>query len=214
SVRSASLTCRTRWRPGGDADSRGQPRCAIGAFAQAGARDRCASSSARAGSLPRQKSPGGHTLGRGERSMQDPGPAPSAPLRYAQPPDLGPECRSLPPVDVLNLRDERVGQFDGLLLSAASDEPRYLVLRRDDGPNERRLIPIGSAWFDQTTEAVRVDEADVRAAERFDLGEFERMKPAEVMAFERRVLASCCPEVLRDAGPPAYDSADRFRCPD
>jgi len=147
--------------------------------------------------------------------MRDSEPtAGTSPLRYAQPPNLGPECRSLPPVDVLNTRDERVGRFDGLLLSATSDNPRYLVLRRDDTTKERRLIPIGSAWFDQTAEVVRVDDVDVRGAAPFDLTEFERMTPAEVMAFERRVLASCCPEVLRDAGPPAYDTASQFRCAD
>ena len=40
------------------------------------------------------------------------------------------------------------------------------------------------------------------------------MTPAEVTAFERRVLASCCPEVLRGAEPPTYDTAAQFRCRD
>ncbi len=136
-----------------------------------------------------------------------------APLRYARPPDLGPACRSLPRIDVLNTRDERVGQFDGLLLSATSDDPRYLVLHRHD-TDQRRLIPIGSAWFDQTADVIRVDPADVDGATMFELAEYERMTPAEVFAFERRVLSSCCPEVLRGAGPPGYDSADQFKCPD
>jgi hypothetical protein len=134
-------------------------------------------------------------------------------LRYARPPDLGPACRSLPPVDILNTRDERVGQFDGLLLSTVSDDPRYLVLHRD-GTKQRRLIPIGSAWFDQTAEVIRVDPTDVAGATIFEPAEFERMTPAEVLAFERRVLASCCPEVLRGTEPPSYDSADQFKCPD
>ena len=51
-------------------------------------------------------------------------------LRYAQPPDLGPSCRPVPRVNLLNTRDERVGEFDGVLLSAMSDNPRYLVLQR------------------------------------------------------------------------------------
>ena len=136
----------------------------------------------------------------------------AAPLRYAQPPDLGPSCRPVPRVDVLNTRDQRVGAFDGLLLSATSDSPLFLVLQRSDA--QRRLIPIGSAWFDQTAEVIRVDDADVQRASAFELEEFERMTPAEVMAFERRVLTSCCPEVLRDAGPPTYESAAQFRCPD
>lgn len=139
---------------------------------------------------------------------------PAAPLRYAQPPDLGPSCRPFPRVDVLNTRDQRVGTFDGLLLSSTSDSPRYLVLERGGSGGQRRLIPIGSAWFDQTTEVIRVDDEDVQSASPFDLGEFEQMTPAEVTAFERRVLTSCCPEVLRRAGPPTYDTASQFRCPD
>jgi hypothetical protein len=59
-----------------------------------------------------------------------------------------------------------------------------------------------------------VDDEDVRSASAFDLEEFERMTPQEVTAFERRVLASCCPEVLRGAGPPTYDTASQFTCPD
>jgi hypothetical protein len=137
-----------------------------------------------------------------------------ASLRYAQPPDLGPSCRPVPRVAVLNTRDQRVGEFDGVLLAATSDSPLYLVLLLAGSAGERRLIPIGSAWFDQTTEVIRVDDADVQSASAFDLREFERMTPAEVVAFERRVLESCCPEVLRDAGPPTYETASQFRCPD
>ena len=136
-----------------------------------------------------------------------------ASLRYAQPPNLGPACRPLPRVDILNTRDERVGEFDGLLLSATSDNPLYLVFRLND-TTERRLIPIGSAWFDQTAEVIRVDGEDVDRATAFERAEFERMTPTEVAAFERRVLASCCPEVLRSAGPPRYATAPHFRCPD
>jgi hypothetical protein len=120
----------------------------------------------------------------------------------------------VPRVDVLTTRDRRVGTFDGLLLSAGSDSPLYLVLQRSDAGGERRLIPIGSAWFDETTEVIRVDDADVKRASVFDLDEFQRMTPAEVVAFERRVLASCCPEALRGAGPPTYHTAEQFQCPD
>lgn len=123
-------------------------------------------------------------------------PVDASPLRYAEPPELGPACRPLPRVDVLNTRDERVGEFSGLLLSATSDTPLYLVLQRGDGAGERRLIPIGSAWLDQTAKAIRVDNADVQSATIFDLGEFERMTPAEVAvssdAFSRSAVHSFC----------------------
>jgi hypothetical protein len=59
-----------------------------------------------------------------------------------------------------------------------------------------------------------MDPADVDGAAPFELSEFERMTPTEVVAFERRVLASCCPEVLRDAERPHYERADEFRCPE
>jgi hypothetical protein len=79
---------------------------------------------------------------------------------------------------------------------------------------QRRLIPIASAWFDQTTEVIRVDDADVKSASASDVEEFGRMRPLEVSAFECRVLASCCPEVLRGTGLPAYETASQFRYPD
>jgi hypothetical protein len=65
----------------------------------------------------------------------------AAPLRYAQPPDLGPSCRPVPRVGVLKTRDERVRAFDGLLLSATSDSPLFLVLRRGVADAQRSLIP-------------------------------------------------------------------------
>ena len=101
-------------------------------------------------------------------------PAGASPLRYAHSPDLGPSCRPLPRVHILNIlntRDERVGAFDGLLLSSTSDSPLYLVLQRGSSDGQRRLIPIGSAWFDQTTEVIRVDDADLQSASVLDLGE-------------------------------------------
>jgi hypothetical protein len=39
------------------------------------------------------------------------------------------------------------------------------VLQLND-TTERRLIPIGSAWFDQTAEVIRVDGEDVDGARR------------------------------------------------
>jgi hypothetical protein len=138
----------------------------------------------------------------------------SSTLRYARPPDLGPACRPLPRVDVLNTRDDRVGTLDGLLLASDSDQPLYLVLERANPAGSRQVIPIGSAWFDQTAEVIRVDDADLNGAAGFDPAAFERMSSDEVLAFERGVLASCCPEVERDSGRPAYDTDARFRCPD
>ena len=75
-------------------------------------------------------------------------------------------------------------------------------------------MPIGEAWLDPTAKVIRVDPADVEAATPFELAEFERMAPKDVLAFERRVLQSCCPEVLRGDDAPDYDAAARFRCPD
>ena len=62
-----------------------------------------------------------------------------------------------------------IGEFSGLLLSATSDSPLYLVVQRSGSAGERRLIPIGSAWLDQTARVIRVDDADVQSATAFDL---------------------------------------------
>lgn len=136
-------------------------------------------------------------------------------LRFAKPPDLGNACRPLDRVEVLDTEDQRVGTFDGLVLETASDRPLYLVIQ-EAGPNDsRHLVPVGSAWFDQTARAIRVDRADAAVGwPRFTPGEFERMSTDDVARYERKVLTTCCPEVLLRDGTPEYGDAATFRCPD
>jgi hypothetical protein len=112
---------------------------------------------------------------------------------------------------ILDTDDTQVGIFDGLILQADSDRPLYLVLGLR---GERRLVPIGSAWFDQTSHAIRIDgSALVDEAVSFDPDGLERMSAAEAVDLERRILASCCPEELRAGGAPGYNAA-AFRCPE
>jgi len=136
-----------------------------------------------------------------------------APLRYAQPPDLGRFCRPVARVAVLDTQDAQVGLFDGLILQGDSDRPLYLVLREQAG-DRRALVPIGSAWFDQTSRAIRIDRAAL-VDDVLDVAPdgLERMPSEEVAQLERRILASCCPEELRAGGSPAYTTA-AFQCPE
>ena len=119
-------------------------------------------------------------------------PADVSPLRYAQPPNLGPSCRPLPRVGVLNTGTNASGDSMGCCsCRPRRDSPLYLVLQRGGSSDERRLIPIASASFDQTTDVIRVDDADVQSATAFDLSEFQRMGPAEVTALRVAACSRC-----------------------
>lgn len=125
-------------------------------------------------------------------------------------------CRPLGMVDVLDLRDQRVGVFDGLVLDSEADRPLFLVIRQDAGLSHKWfLVPVGDAWFDETERAIRID-LNVRRGEAptFNPDEFDRMTPDEAADYERRVLAQCCPEVgLHRDGTPDYTRQPTFECP-
>ena len=124
-------------------------------------------------------------------------------------------CRPIGTIDVLDLRDRRVGHVDGIVIDAWADRPLFLVIARQgrSGP-ERSLVPVGDAWFDQTERALRVDMNLRREAPPFDPAEFERMTAAEAERYEQRVLGLCCPEVgVHRDGTPDYARLSRFQCP-
>jgi hypothetical protein len=125
-------------------------------------------------------------------------------------------CRPLGTVDVLDLKDRRIGRFDGLLFDAQADRPLFLVIRRTAGRGSPWfLVPVGDAWFDQTARAIRVD-TNPRGIEApaFNPETFEKMSREEAEEFERRVMAECCPEVgLHRGGTPDYEHAASFQCP-
>ena len=127
------------------------------------------------------------------------------------------QCRPLETIDILDLQDRPVGRLDGILIDRRDNRPLYFVIagrRRADVQRENSfLVPVGNAWFDETGRAVR---ADTPKRERipFDPDEFERMTPEQAEAFERRVLATCCPEVgLHRDGSPDYAGLQQFKCP-
>jgi hypothetical protein len=127
------------------------------------------------------------------------------------------QCRPLGAIDILDLHDRAVGVLDGVVIDKREKSPVYLVMARRGGPGQRRhgwfLVPVGDAWFDETERAIRVD-ATRREQTAFDPGEFERMTATDADEFERRVLATCCPEVgyHRD-GTPDYARLQQFKCP-
>jgi hypothetical protein len=146
-----------------------------------------------------------------------PEPPPTPRLVYVEALDLELwRCRPLGTIHVLDLRDLRVGHFDGLIIDARADRPLYLVIRTDEGKQpERFLVPVGDAWFDDTERAIRIDaKSRSREASRFDLEQFNRMSPDEAAAFELELLGRCCPEVgVHRDGTPKYDQHSLFECP-
>jgi hypothetical protein len=124
-------------------------------------------------------------------------------------------CRPVGAVQVLDLKDRRIGRIDGLILDAHHDRPLFIVVGRDDLRPKRFLVPVGDAWFDETARAVRVDvRPGGHDAPAFDAGAFDRMSDVEAADFERRVLAQCCPEVgVHRDGTVDYGRLEAFRCP-
>jgi hypothetical protein len=125
-------------------------------------------------------------------------------------------CRPLGAIDVLDLKDEHVGHLDGLLFDAKADRPLFLVIRRTPAKSEHWfLLPVGDAWFDQTMRAIRIDvKPRAGRAPEFNPERFAKMSHEEAEAFERHVLAECCPEVgLHRDGTPDYSRATAFECP-
>ena len=139
-------------------------------------------------------------------------------LAYVRAADLDRfHCRSFPTIDILDLQDRPAGRLEGIVIDRHEDRPVYLVVakprRTGDERQTRFLVPVGDAWFDDSERAVRID---VSARERipFDPDEFERMTPEQADEYERRVLATCCPEIgFHRDGRPNYARLQQFRCP-
>ena len=156
-------------------------------------------------------------LGRCE-SMQLDQPTDNRRLAYVRAADLDRfHCRSFPTIDILDLQDRPAGRLEGIVIDRHEDRPVYLVVakprRTGDERQTRFLVPVGDAWFDDSERAVRID---VSARERipFDPDEFERMTPEQADEYERRVLATCCPEIgFHRDGRPNYARLQQFTCP-
>lgn len=132
-------------------------------------------------------------------------------LTYVKAEDLDRwQCRPLGTIDVLDLRDRRVGHLDGVIIDRQANRPVYIAVSR---ARDAFLVPVGDAWFDDTERAIRIDAAP-RERVHFDPEAFDRMSPEEADEYERRVLASCCPEVgFHRDGRPDYARQAMFTCP-
>jgi hypothetical protein len=125
-------------------------------------------------------------------------------------------CRPFETIDILDLQDRPTGHLEGIVIDRREDRPMYLVARHRGAAHQRSnwfLVPVGDAWFDETARAVRID---VPARQRipFDPDEFERMTPQQADEYERRVLATCCPEIgFHRDGRPDYERLQQFKCP-
>jgi len=112
-----------------------------------------------------------------------------------------------------------VGKLDGMVVDRNENSPVYLVIAASGASvSESKtrhwyLVPVGDAWFDETVRAIRID-APKRDRIAFDPVEFDRMTASQADEYERRVLASCCPEVgFHRDGRPNYARLQQFTCP-
>ena len=151
-------------------------------------------------------------------SMQLDQPTDNRRLAYVRAADLDRfQCRPFPTIDILDLQDRPTGHLEGIVIDRRENRPIYLVVATQRGAAHQRpngfLVPVGDAWFDETARAVRID-MPARQRIPFDPDEFERMTPQQADEYERRVLASCCPEIgFHRDGRPDYERLSRFKCP-
>lgn len=139
-------------------------------------------------------------------------------LVYVRAADLGRwQCRPLGTIDILDLKDRLVAHLAGVVIDRRENSPAYLVIAKGRGGEKQQknrfLVPVGDAWFDEAERAVRIDAP---ATDRlpFDPDEFERMTPEQADEYERRVLATCCPEIgFHRDGRPDYARLQQFKCP-
>ncbi len=122
-------------------------------------------------------------------------------LRFVDAEQLRGWATSLEGVGIMSVKDEMLGGLDGLLVGD-DDRPHYLVIETKDEPKRRYLLPVGIAWFDETTSVIRTDTDVNGLAEcpAFDVQSYQEMSPDEAWEYERRVLRACCPETLAEPG--------------
>ena len=107
---------------------------------------------------------------------------------------------------VRNDAGEELGTFDGLVITAGTTTPRYIVVdARGLFRGRRYLLPVGKVRYDEAARVLRVNlPKDI--AERypeFDRGQFETMSDEAMRGYEAR-LTECFP--LGTSGQPGDQS--------
>ena len=92
---------------------------------------------------------------------------------------------------IRNEEDENLGTFDGLVVEAGTDKPRYVVVKGGGLFAQRGyVLPIDAVRFDEAPRVLRVDLSR-EIAERyppFDADEFQAMSDADVHTYEAHLL--------------------------
>jgi ferritin-like metal-binding protein YciE len=92
---------------------------------------------------------------------------------------------------IRNEEDQNLGTFDGLVVEAGTDKPRYVVVKGGGLFAQRRyLLPIDAVRFDEASRVLRVDLSR-EIAERyppFDADEFQAMSDAGLRTYEAHLL--------------------------
>jgi len=82
----------------------------------------------------------------------------SSRLRYVDADQLDPRVLDLDGLEVRNVRDDHIGDVEGLLIDSVSGRPRYLVIDSGGWFRSRKfLLPIAHARLDEDRRALRVD---------------------------------------------------------
>jgi ferritin-like metal-binding protein YciE len=112
-------------------------------------------------------------------------------LRYVDLDSVRTHARGRDRLSILNRDDEELGTFDGLIVDASSNRPRYVVV--DGGgvfAHRRYLLPMDAVSYDVRAHVLRVS-VEKEIAERyprFDRDRFGAMSADDMHAFETHML--------------------------
>jgi hypothetical protein len=138
-------------------------------------------------------------------------------LQYLDAEDLDDSVVDFDGLDVQGTDGSRLGDVDGFLVDPASGRVLYTVVDSGGWFRSRRfLIPIGHATVDREGGALRVDVSrdTLRNFPDFDESRFREFSDEEFRSYERRMIAACSPDEVRDDEAPAAADTDRhFRQP-
>jgi ferritin-like metal-binding protein YciE len=125
---------------------------------------------------------------RSERDLITP---PVHALRYVGADSVRTPSSGRAPLAIRNRDEDELGVFDGVIVAARADRPRYVVV--DAGglvAHQRYLLPIDEVSYDDRAQVLRanVPKEIAERYPRFDRDEFAAMSPADMRLFEKHLL--------------------------
>jgi hypothetical protein len=118
-------------------------------------------------------------------------------LRYLDADDVDDSTVDFSGMDVRGSDGTKLGDIDGFIVEPTTGRVYHIVVDSGGWFTSRRfLLPIGHAQLDLQDRALRVDVSrdSLRRYPEFDERRFEGFTDDDLLAFEQRTAAACCPD--------------------